>query len=139
MKIFKKISLLLFYKKTIKKHEEELRKNHNIKIDFIGRCYTSIKIPEDIMKTNHKYTEMNKKVIYDYITGEMSTITQKFREYGLFELVHLSDVSPSEINKKYYNAIIEFKYFSLKKYFKYKLYTCITLLISVLYFLSIFI
>lgn len=132
MNIFKKLKLLKEYKKTIKKNKDVFLKDYKLKIDSIGRCYTIVEIPKDIMETRDIYGVESEGIVYNYIFDELKTINEKFKELGLQELIWLSSASKETGN--YYRIIIEFKFLNLKKYFKVKM-SIYAILLSIITFL----
>jgi predicted house-cleaning NTP pyrophosphatase (Maf/HAM1 superfamily) len=132
---FKKIKMFLEYRKSIKKIENVLRNELNIKVDRACRLYTVINIPEE-----------NFEQPYNFRKSDIDSISEKFiKEYfaklqpilnnaGLIEMYEVYDIE--KVGKYSYLPIVGFSLFKTHEVFKRILlrWIPITLLLSLISF-----
>lgn len=109
--LFKKLSLYLFYRKTILKNKDLLLSSSNLKIDNINRIYTVLNIPTDVFDSPYdlRTADIN-KISEPYVQEAVKQISAKLNSIGISELYELYNIS--KIDKFSYLIIIGFKFFN---------------------------
>lgn len=142
--MLKKLSLLFFYIKTIKRHTKDIKKHFierssandstylikDMDYDYVYRLYTVINLKPEIEDNVKKYG-------YYYLDGEIrkfiKELEQILKNYGLTELVGLTradQIGPNNIL-----IVVEYKLINTSKLAKYILFTLIFSLIGLIIFL----
>ena len=143
--MFKKWKLLRLYKKTLKKHINDIRNhfiqnanNFSYKIvdmdyDRIHRFYTVLNLPPNTTENIQKYG-------YTYMDNEtrkfIKELNEQFLKYGLFELVGLSKAD--QINETSIHIVVEFKLLSTQTIARNQIFGLILFLVGIITSLFIF-
>ena len=134
--LFKKISLYFTYRKSIKKIEKELGKQFNIRIDRVGRLYTVLNIPNDIIEEPYNLRKSDIDAIADKFIREYSIVLAKFlNENGLSELFDFYD--SEKVGKYSYLLVFGYSLFNTQKVGKWMILKLVPslLIISTLIYL----
>lgn len=142
--MFKKLKLMFFYIKMIKKHTKDIRnyfiensKNFtyeikDIEYDYAYRLYTVVNMRPNTTSNIQKYGQMmldneNKKFL--------SELHKQLKKYGLFELVGLERADRISTNSVL--IVVRFKYIKITKLLKTILLSTILLILSAILLLII--
>ena len=110
----KKVKLFLQYKRTIKKIEDELFAQFNIKVDKATRLYTVMNIPAEIVEEPYN---LRKGDIDAIANAYIKTYTGKLSEYlnsqGLYEMYDFYE--GSKVDKYSYLLVYGFSLFKSNK------------------------
>lgn len=86
MNFIKKIRLYLTYKRIIKKHKKTLaKKGYEIDVDYIGRMYTVVNLPQDVVDYGHDLAQ-------SHIQKYIQKVDSLFFKIGLNEYVGIYDI-----------------------------------------------
>lgn len=111
---FKKIKLFLFYRKTILSIERELKTQFNSRIDSIGRIYTVLNIPPQLIEEPYNVRKSDIDALAQNFIKEYSQMLSKFlNQNGLVELYDFYDME--KVDKYSYLLIFGFSLFNTKK------------------------
>ena len=126
----KKISLYFTYKKSIKKIEKDLEKQFNIRIDRVGRLYTVLNIPQDVVEEPYNLRKSDIDTLADKFIREYSIQLSKFlNENGLSELFDFYD--SEKVGKYSYLLVFGYSLFNTQKVGKWLIFRGIPLLIII--------
>lgn len=122
--IWKKIKLFIEYNKFLKENKTLLLTKFNLKIDWIGRVYTVLNIPEDenlerygsdVSVNKHKF-EFENKLSHSYIQKYIKMLDNFLIKNDLKELVGIYDIN--KIDDRNYLLIFGFSLFNSEKIYR---------------------
>ena len=133
---FKKLSLLSYYKKTIKLNKINLERELNIRIDSAFRLYTVLNIPEQLYgEFTLKKSDID-KVSESYIKEYMFEFSKSLRGMGLNELFESYEVK--KVSKYSYLLVVGFSLFRSNVFYNnlyYKFLPALVIVSIISYFL----
>lgn len=108
--MFKSYKLYKFYKKVIRKNQEELLRNFNIRIDDVNRLYTVINLPPQIDTYGPKDGPRMTAALLKTWLAKLDNFLIKI---GIKELTRVETIQ--EIDETNYLLVIRFKLFNSEK------------------------
>ena len=116
LSFFKKISLYLSYRKTLKNLKKDLELELNLRVDNVDRIYTVLNIPESVFEEPYNIRKsdidtISKNFIQDY-TRQISRFLD---QNGLIELYDFYEVE--KVGKYSYLLVLGFRFFNTQTFF----------------------
>jgi len=119
MNFWRKIENYLIYTKLLKKNKDSIKSMHNIDIDWIGRMYTVLTIPEEQVKEAKKY---DYNIIDNVLTKKIRAIESTLVNVGFKELILIENITPLDDNRNW-GVVLTYRWLSLKNIFYFKLFS----------------
>lgn len=102
MNIFKRISLLRYYRSVLSEHNQELLTTYNLKIDMVSRLYTIWSMPQE------QYNSYGETLLKQEVDKYMRKVDQYLQSVGLSELYGVA--TKERIAENSYRIVIRFAY-----------------------------
>lgn len=133
---FKKISLFLTYRNTLRKAKSQLLTSFGARVDGVSRIYTVVNVPESLIEEPYNIRKSDIDAIAKNFIKEYTSELSRFLDSkGLMELYDFYDVQ--KVGKYSYLVILGFSLFNSQKFFT-RLYYVWVPIISIISLLTLF-
>ena len=134
---WKKLSLFLTYRNTLRKIKGQLLTSFGARVDNVSRIYTVVNVPESLIEEPYNVRKSDIDTIAKtFIKDYSSELSRFLNSNGLMELYDFYEVE--KVGKYSYLVILGFSLFNTQKFFSrlYYIYlpSILVLLIAVLLF-----
>jgi hypothetical protein len=111
--IFKNISLYFTYKQSLRKIKKQLMSEYSARIDRVGRIYTVINIPVELIEPYNMRKSDIDNVAQNFVREYTSALSKFLNSNGLFELYDFYDIE--KVEKYSYLVVFGFSLFNTQK------------------------
>jgi hypothetical protein len=109
----KKISLYFGYRKSLRKIKKQLMSQYSARIDRVGRIYTVINIPVELIEPYNMRKSDIDSVAQNFVKEYTSALSKFLNSNGLFELYDFYDIE--KVEKYSYLVVFGFSLFNTQK------------------------
>ena len=114
---FKRISLFFTYRKTVKNLQKELEKNYNARVDYVGRIYTVLNVPPDLIEEPYNLRKSDIDLIAEkFIKDYSNQLSNYLNLNGLTELYDFYNIE--KVDKYSYLLVYGYSLFNSQKFAK---------------------
>jgi hypothetical protein len=111
--IFKNISLYFTYKQSLRKIKKQLMSEYSARVDRVGRIYTVINIPVELIEPYNMRKSDIDNVAQNFVREYTSALSKFLNSNGLFELYDFYDIE--KVEKYSYLVVFGFSLFNTQK------------------------